>query len=59
MKWILLLGLAIGLGGAAACGADQEPAPGYTPSPSGGAGSNHSLGSKDAPLVVVEYADFQ
>lgn len=55
----LLAALAVLVGVAFACrGEEGQPISTASPSP-GPSGPEHSLGDPDAPLTIVEYADFQ
>ena len=61
LKWIVpvavLLALAVATG---ACGGDQGGGPGGDSTvPPGTEGSQHVLGSPQAPVELIEYADFQ
>lgn len=56
------LGLAavLALALATACGGDQDGGPGGDSTvPQGAEGSQHVLGSPQAPVELIEYADFQ
>ncbi len=54
------LGLAAVLALVTACGGDQGGGPGGdTTVPPGAEGSQHVLGSPQAPVELIEYADFQ
>jgi hypothetical protein len=45
---------------ATACGGDQSSGPGGDSTvPPGAEGSQHVLGSPQAPVELIEYADFQ
>ena len=53
---VALLALAV----ATACGGDQDGVPGGdSTAPPGAEGSQHVLGSPQAPVELIEYADFQ
>ena len=61
LRWIVPIAAVLALVVATACGGDQGGGPGgdNTTVPAGATGSNHVLGSAQAPVEVIEYADFQ
>ena len=64
LRWIVpiavVLAVVLALAVATACGGDQDGGPGGdTTVPPGTEGSQHVLGSPQAPVELIEYADFQ
>ena len=60
LRWIVPIAVVLALAVATACGGDQSSGPGGDSTvPPGAEGSQHVLGSPEAPLELIEYADFQ
>ena len=62
MRWPLLLAIVALVGLALACGEEEEETtatPPGTATPTPAALKEHSLGSAEAPLTIIEYSDFQ
>ena len=58
LRWIVPIAVVLAL--ASACGGDQSGVPGGDSTvPPGAEGSQHVLGSPQAPVELIEYADFQ
>ena len=58
LRWIVHIAVVLALAVATACGGDGCPG-GDSTVPPGTEGSQHVLGSPDAPVELIEYADFQ
>ena len=59
-RWIVPIAALLALAVATACGGDQDGVPGGdSTAPPGAEGSQHVLGSPQAPVELIEYADFQ
>ena len=60
LRWIVPIAALLALTVATACGGDQDGGPGGdTTVPPSTEGSQHVLGSPQAPVELIEYADFQ
>ena len=60
LRWIVPIAAVLALVVATACGGDQDGGPGGdTTVPPSTEGSQHVLGSPQAPVELIEYADFQ
>ena len=60
MRWPIAWAVGL-LALAAACesGGGGDSGTGETPRPTASAGTSHALGAEEAPVVLVDYADFQ
>ena len=60
LRWIVPIAASLALAVATACGGDPDGGPGGDSTvPPGTEGSQHVLGSPQAPVELIEYADFQ